>query len=88
VRRPTSNAASIKSIKALGARNTYTDEQLGAMSQAQLDSLVALAGVKTEAPRAAVDFGVAGARDTSSATEAPAPPDMAEAIRAARGIKA
>jgi hypothetical protein len=81
-------AASIKSLKALGARNTYTDEQLGAMDQAQLDSLVTLSGAKTEAPRvASVDFGVAGARDTSSATEAPAPPDMAEAIRAARGIK-
>jgi hypothetical protein len=81
-------AASIKSLKALGARNTYSDEQLGAMDQAQLDSLVTLSGAKTEAPRvASVDFGVAGARDTSSATEAPAPPDMAEAIRAARGIK-
>jgi hypothetical protein len=77
-------AASIKGLKALGTRCPYSDVQLGAMDQAQLDSLVALAGVA--APKSTVDFSVAGARETQT-SDAPAPPDMTAALRAARGLK-
>lgn len=71
----------IKALKDTG-RCDMTDKELAAMSQAQLEQLVKLAG----APK--VDFSVAGAsRPQESTQEIPAAPDMTTAVRAARGIK-
>lgn len=80
-------AATIKALKDTG-RCTFSDEALGAMSQAQLDQLVSLAGSNV---RAAVDHSVNGPRDNAvrdasqNEGDGPdAPPSMTEAITAAR----
>lgn len=75
-------AASIKVLKDSG-RCDLTDAELASMPQAQLDSLVKLAG----AP--AVDFsGQGGPRAAANAPqEMPAAPDLTAAVKAARGAK-
>lgn len=75
---------SIKTLKDSG-RNTFTDAELAAKSQGELDALVALVG----APKTSTDFSVNGARvpEASSSTEVPAPSDLGAAIRTARGQK-
>lgn len=75
--------ATIAELKATG-RNLFSDEELGAMSQVQLDRLVALAGK----PRAAVDFGGQGAPKTDAPTDAPASIDMTERLKAAAAARA
>jgi len=82
------SAAKTASIKLLtdSGRCTFTEVDLKAMSQDQLDAMVKLANV---AP--ATDFSaaapVAGSR-AASVEEVPAAPDLSAAIRAARGITA
>ena len=73
-------AATIKSLKASG-RCDHTDEQLNAMSQAELDRLVKLADVKV-----AVDFSAAGAPrpQETDKKEAPPAPDLMTALKAAK----
>lgn len=74
-------AESIKTLKATN-RCDLTDKELAALSQAQLDQFVKLAGAPT------VDFSAAGAsRTQETAQEIPAAPDMVAAIKAARGTK-
>lgn len=78
-------AATIKALKDSG-RNAFTDEQLGAMDQAQLDNLAKLAQV--QAVSAPVDFRAQGTpKNTEDKQVVPAAPDMAAGIRAARGQK-
>jgi hypothetical protein len=73
--------STIKALKGTG-RCKHTDEQLKALSQDELDNLMALADVKV------VDFGGQGAvKDLSAAKEVPASQDLGEAIRAARAAK-
>lgn len=76
-----------ETIAALKAtqRCPYSDEALGNMEQGQLDQLVTLAGVP--APKAAIDFSIGGARETQNAGVVAPPPDLGEAIRAARAAK-
>jgi hypothetical protein len=73
-------AATIKTLKATG-RCKFTDEQLQAKTQEDLDTLVALSG----APVAKIDFGGQGAPRVAEGSEqtVAAPPDMGERIRAA-----
>jgi uncharacterized protein YukE len=71
----------IKALKDSG-RCSFTDEQLNAKSQVELDALKQLAGIK--AASHVVDYGGMGARSVGSQTEVPAPPDLGEHIRAAR----
>jgi hypothetical protein len=73
----------IAALKATG-RNPYSDEDLGKMSQVDLDRLVALAGKPV---KAAVDFSGQGAARTEGTTEVPAPADLGAAITAARAKK-
>jgi hypothetical protein len=74
-------ATTVKALKDTG-RCELTDKELAAMSQAQLDQLVKLAG------SAKVDFSAAGlSRPQESANEIPAAPDLTAAVRAARGAK-
>ncbi len=74
--------ATIKALKDTG-RCSMSDQELNAMSQAQLDNLVKLAGA------AAVDFSAAGSsRDQTTNDKAiPSAPSVVDAIRAARGEK-
>lgn len=76
-------AATIKTLKESG-RCDITDERLKALSQAELDQLVKLAGITVD--RAAVDYSGQGVTRPAGepAGEIPAPPDMGDAIRAAR----
>lgn len=72
-------AATIKSLKDTG-KCTFSDEQLQGMTQAQLDSMVTLAGV----PAASVDFSAAGLPRVpeTPAGDVPAAPSLVDAIRA------
>lgn len=78
-------ASTIEALKAT-KRCSYSDDELKAMSQAQLDRLVELAGSNV---RAAIDFGGQGApKDlAASKNEAPAPPSLDEALKADREKK-
>lgn len=76
-------AATIKALKDTG-RCDMSDEQLGAKTQAELDTLVKLAGSNV---RAAIDFGVNAPKDLQGAkpeTEVAAPSNLYDAIRAAK----
>lgn len=76
--------ATIKTLKDTG-RCKLTDEQLKAMSQAELDNLVTLAGT----PKVATDFSgqIARAAGDGEQVAAPPAPDMAAAIKANRAAK-
>jgi uncharacterized protein DUF2213 len=75
-------ASTIETLKA-SKRCDYTDEQLKAMSQGDLDKLVKLAGVATTS---AVDFSGQGApRAAADANAIPAPIDLGAALKAAAG---
>lgn len=80
----TKKADTITALKATG-RNPFSDEQLLEMDQTALDRLVSLAGV--QAPKAAIDYSIAGARGTQASNDVAAPPDLGAAIRAARAAK-
>lgn len=75
-------AATIKVLKDSG-RNKFTDAELEAKSQSELDALVALVGTPT------VDYsGQNAPRQANSGTqEVAAAPDLSASIRAARGQK-
>lgn len=81
-------AASIAALKASG-RNKFTDEQLNAKSQQELDTIVELAGLAVAG--APVDFTGRHAGTPPSQGDAdrvvPKPPDLYGAVRAARGQK-
>lgn len=72
-------AATIKALKDSGRCN-FSDEQLGAFDQAQLDNLAALAQVAAPV----VDFSAQAPRVTAEAQEVAAPPSLGDAITAAR----
>jgi len=76
-------AATIKGLKDT-KRCKLSDETLNAMSQAQLDELVELAGTTV---RAAIDFSANAAHVDANAQpkEVPAAPALGDRIRAARG---
>lgn len=75
-------AATIKALKDSGRCN-FSDEQLNAFDQKQLDNLAALAAVA--APK--VDFSAAAPRVNNESERIAPPPSMADAIRAARATK-
>jgi hypothetical protein len=77
--------ATIAALKASG-RCDLTDDAMKAMSQSQLDQLAKLGQVTVAA---AVDYSGQGAprAQASDSKEAPAPPDMAAAIKANQGRK-
>jgi hypothetical protein len=80
-------AATMKAIKANKA-NTFTDEQLNAKSQAELNAILALAGSTV---RAAIDHaGRGGAKDETEDPNAPvaAAPSLDEKIKANRAASA
>lgn len=79
-------AAAIKALKDSG-RCTISDERLTAMSQSELDELVALSGATAQVTE--VNYGLNGlprAAESADETVAP-PPDMSVSIRAARSFK-
>jgi hypothetical protein len=74
----------ITALKASG-RCKFSDDELSAKSQKELDTLVELAGLTASAP---VDFGGLGitrAAAAASQTGVPKPPDQIAAIKAAQG---
>jgi hypothetical protein len=74
-------AETIKALKDTG-RNSFTDAELAAKSQSELDSLVKLAG------SAKVDFSAAGAsREAEGSQAIPAPISMIDAVKAASASK-
>lgn len=73
-------AATIKALMDT-KRCDKTEEQLKALSQAELDSMVKLAGSKP------VDYSGQAARGVDQEQTVPAAPDTVAAIKAARGAK-
>ena len=81
-------AATIKTLKDSG-RCDLTDEQLNGKSQSELDQLVKLAGLNTPRATGGMDFSGQGVPRTegNKPAEVPAPPKLADAIKAARAAK-
>lgn len=71
--------ATIKALKDTG-RCELSDEALGRMTQAELDSLVKLAGGNKT-----VDFSGQAPRDAQAPAQAPEAPSLIDAVKAARG---
>ena len=76
-------ATTIKALKDSG-KNPYSDEELGKMSQVELDRLVTLAG---QTVRAAIDFSGQGTAKEVKTEAVPEPVDLGAKIRANRGQK-
>lgn len=81
--------AAITQIKAAGARNQFSDEELAAMELPQLQKIAAMIATPTvaSAPRL-VDFsarGLPGSQANEDPNTVPEPPSLVSSIRTARG---